>query len=139
YGARSILEGGAARLAAARRPPEVEQMARVLEEMARSYEEDPPGRVLDLDMRFHELLMMAAGNPVLLELHNHLTVRLRHLRSMSGDITVRRHQVLEQHRTMVEALRKGDPEEAERATRGHILAVYELARQAFAERAAQGR
>ncbi|MFZ5815518.1 MAG: GntR family transcriptional regulator, partial [Bacillota bacterium] len=42
YGARSILEGGAARLAAARRPPEVEQMARVLEEMARSYEEDPP-------------------------------------------------------------------------------------------------
>jgi DNA-binding GntR family transcriptional regulator len=139
YSARSILEGGAARLAAGRRPPEVEEMALVLAEMARSYDEQPQQRVLDLDMRFHELLMAAAGNPVLVELHSHLTTRLRLVRSMSGDITVRRHQVLEQHRRIVEALRSGEGEAAAREVRQHIMTVYEIARQAFAERSAQGR
>lgn len=139
YGARAILEEGAARLAALRRPPEVEQMERVLAEMAVSYDQEPPGRVLDLDMRFHELLMNAGGNPVLVELHSHLAVRLRHVRAMSGDITVRRHQVLQQHRLMVEALRSGDADAAGEATRSHVMAVYEIARQAFADRLSMGR
>jgi len=134
YAARSILEGGAARLAALRKPPEIDQMSHVLDEMVLSYDQKPSHRVLDLDMRFHELLMLAGGNPVLVELHNHLAVRLRHVRSQSGDITVRRHQVLEQHRQILNALRRGDPNEAEQATRAHIAAVGEIARQAFAER-----
>lgn len=138
FGARSILEGGAATLAARRRPPEVEQMAEVLVEMARSYDEQPAHRVLDLDMRFHELLMAAAGNSVLMELHSHLTTRLRLLRSISGDITVRREQVLDQHHRIVKALRSGDSDAAAEEVRRHIMFVYGIVRQAFAERAVQG-
>ncbi len=139
YGARMVLEGGAARLAAQRKPQEIEQMADVLKQMALSYDRDPSQRVLDLDMHFHELLMLAGGNLVLVELHNHLAVRLRHVRSQSGDITVRRIQVLEQHQQILEALRRGDPEGAEQATRNHVMAVFEIARQAFAERPVAGR
>lgn len=132
--ARAILEEGAARIAALRRPGEVEQMASVLAEMTHSYEQKPSGRVVDLDMQFHELLMEASGNPVLVELHSHLATRLRHVRVLSGDVTVRRHRVLEQHRQIVEALRSGDAEAAGKATRSHVMAIYEMARQAFAER-----
>lgn len=139
YGARAILEEGAARLAALRRPPEVEQMAEVLAEMTLAYDEQRPGRVLDLDMRFHELLVTASANSVLVELHSHLATRLCHVRALSGDITERRHQVLEHHRLIVEALRSGDSEAAGDVTRSHIMAVYEIARQAFARQVAVGR
>lgn len=138
YEVRATLEGGAARLAAGRPPTEVrasvEAMAAVLEEMRAAYGQQPPQVLVNLDTRFHEILVAASGNPVLVELHSHLSTRLRHVRSMSGDLTVRQQQVLEQHASIIETLVRSDASAAESATRSHILSVYIAAQQAFVER-----
>lgn len=135
YSTRALLEGGAARLAAQRQAPEIEEMARILDQMNQAYDEGSPQVLRDLDARLHELLVQASGNLVIQELHSHLSNRLRHLRAMSGDANTRRTQILSQHAEIVAALRGGDGAEAEEVTRAHILFVYDLARSAFAEKA----
>lgn len=132
YIARAFLEGGAARLAARRGSAEpVEQMTLILEQMRQAYGTQSSEVLLDLDTQFHECMIAASGNPVLVELHSHLSTRLRQLRSMSGDLTARQQQVLEQHAAIVEAIRLGDDAAAEESTRAHIMAVHAAAREGF--------
>lgn len=131
YTARAILEGGVARLATRRGAPEIAEMAAVMVRMQAAYDQNAADVILDMDMEFHELLMSAGGNPVLVELHSHLTNRLRLMRIISGGITARRDQILAQHSAIVAALRSGDGAAAEEATRAHVMAVYEMARATF--------
>lgn len=135
YLARAVLEGGAARLAAERQPdPAVEEMEAILEQMRSAYGAQPQDQLLDLDTQFHERLIVASGNPVLVELHNHLSIRLRHLRAMGGDVSVRRQQVLDHHAAILEAIRSGNGAEAEEITRTHILSVYQAVLASLQER-----
>lgn len=132
YEVRVILEGSSARLAAARHATDhFDQMGAILADMEQAYARADLRTLVDLDMQFHEHLVAAGGNPVLLELYTHLATRLRHLRAASGNPVVRQRPVLEQHTAILAALRRGDPEAAERATRQHILSVCALARAAF--------
>jgi DNA-binding GntR family transcriptional regulator len=136
YGARAILEGGAANAAAERRPLElIEAMSEVLAQMREAYRKQEVSHVIELDMRFHELLVTASGNPVLVELHNHLSTRLSHVRSLSRNVTDRSAQVLAQHEAMVRGLQSGVGAAVQEATQAHIRSVYLAARAAFAERA----
>jgi DNA-binding GntR family transcriptional regulator len=138
YTARALLEGGAARLAARRGSAEpVEQMTLIVEQMREAYGTRPAEVIADLDSQFHECLIAASENPVLVELHSHLGTRLRHLRSMSGDLTVRQQQVLEQHTAIVDAIRLGDDAAAEELARAHVMAVHSAARTSFKARLAQ--
>lgn len=133
YMARALLEGGAARLAAQRSPAKaLQQMTLILEQMADAYDRSPLTHVRELDAQFHEWLIAASGNAVLVELASHLSTRLRHIRTLSGDIAVRQQLVLDQHKAIVDALRQGDPDEAEEATRTHVLAIHRAVRTAFA-------
>jgi len=136
YTARAILEGGVARLAAERQAPEIGEMAAILVAMAQAYDQHAASQLVELDMQFHELLVTAGGNPVLVELHSHLTNRLRLMRIISGDATARRNQILAQHAAIVAALRSGDGAAAEEATRAHIMAVFETARKNFVDASA---
>jgi DNA-binding GntR family transcriptional regulator len=139
YIARAILEGGAAYAAAERHPTEsVKAMADILEQMREAYMQPEMVLVIDLDMRFHELMVAASDNPVLTELHNHLSTRLSHVRSLSGNISGRRVQVLQQHAAIVEALRSGSAPAAEAAARAHIYSVHDAAREAFLQRSGPG-
>lgn len=136
FAARAILEGGAAAAAAVRQPArEISTLTEVLDQMRHAYAGRETRKVLELDMEFHELLLTAAGNPVLVELHNHLSTRLRQVRSLSGDIAGRQSRVLEQHAAIIEAIRSGSGPAAEEATRVHIMSVYQGAREAFLEKA----
>lgn len=132
YMARAFLEGGAARQAARLGSVEpAKQMTLIIEQMRQAYGTQPTEVLLDLDTQFHDCLMAASGNSVLMELHSHLTTRLCQLRGMSGDVSVRQQLVLEQHTAIVEAIRLGDDTAAEELTRTHILAVHAAARDSF--------
>lgn len=132
YMARAFLEGGAARLAARIGAVEpVQRMGIILEQMRQSYGTQPAEVLLDLDTRFHECLIAASENSVLMELHSHLSTRLCQLRGMSGDFSLRQQRVLEQHTAIVEAIRLGDSSAAEELTRAHIMAIHAAARESF--------
>ena len=135
YMARAVLEGGAARLAAQRSPTgPMSHMTAILAQMADAYGQSSLAHLRELDAQFHEWLIAASGNAVLVELANHLSTRLRHIRTLSGDIAVRQQLVLEQHRAIVDAIRDGNPDLAESATRTHVLAIHEAVRTAFPPR-----
>ncbi|HYF93297.1 MAG TPA: GntR family transcriptional regulator [Symbiobacteriaceae bacterium] len=135
FGARAVLEGGAAHAAAERHSgAAIHDMAIVLEQMREAYPRRRIKLLLELDTRFHDLMVAASGNTVLVELHNHLSTRLRHIRSLGGDIIERQVQVLEQHTAIIEALRSGSGIAAEEAVRVHIFSVYRASREAFLER-----
>lgn len=139
YMARALLEGGAARLAARRSDTKaIHHMSLILAQMAEAYGNSPTAHLRELDAQFHEWLIAASGNTVLVELASHLGTRLRHLRTLGGDIFVRQHLVLDQHAAILNALRSGDSDLAENVTRNHIFAIHDAVRKAFPERAEAG-
>lgn len=135
YAVRAMLEGGAARLAAQRSPAEaICQMESIVTQMADAYGRSPEALIRELDAQFHETVIQASGNAVLVELADHLSIRLRHIRALVVDVSVRQQLVLEQHSAIVAAIAKGDPDLAEAMARTHVLSIHSAIRESFPHR-----
>jgi DNA-binding GntR family transcriptional regulator len=105
------------RLAARRRTPErLTVMTEAWErEAAAAAEGDGPGaRRAAAD--FHEAVVVAAGNPVLAELHAVTASRVRWLLAQHSDLA----GIAEEHRALLVAVRDGDEEAAARLARDHL-------------------
>ena len=71
------------------------------------------------DVRFHELIVEASGNQVLVEVWRSLRVEARTLISViRGDSDLR--MIAEMHRPVLQALQSRDPDLAGKEMRGHI-------------------
>lgn len=118
---RAILEGLAARLLAERKDEAtVDQLESILAEMAAAGDENPVP-FANLDLRFHETLCRASGHKRLLQSWSNLRTQIwmfiretRIGRLRPSDSTV------EFHRSILQGIRAGDAEQAERAARHHI-------------------
>lgn len=105
------------RLAAERRTPEqLAVMAKAWErEAAAAAEGDGPGaRRAAAD--FHEAVVVAAGNPVLAELHAVTASRVRWLLAQHSDLA----GIADEHRALLDAVRDRDAEAAARLAREHL-------------------
>jgi DNA-binding FadR family transcriptional regulator len=121
--AREQIEPRLAALAATRATPEaVAELVALNEELA-CVPDDDPERHADLDVRFHEAVAMASGNPVLVSLHHSLTSLGYRTRRASAEIPGAVERALAWHREIVDALRSGDPLVAEAAMRLHLHQV----------------
>jgi DNA-binding GntR family transcriptional regulator len=120
YPVRAALEEVAGREAAGRMTPDLlAQLEGELDGMRRAAEQDDPHAQLVHDARFHEIIVEASGNQVLLDLWRSLRVEARTL------VTVLRghsdlHAIAELHRPVLLALQFGDPELAGKEMRAHI-------------------
>jgi GntR family transcriptional repressor for pyruvate dehydrogenase complex len=131
---RLVLEIEVVRLAAVRRD---EEHIRKLDEAIRRMEQDisENGTGLNADNDFHAILADAANNRVL-----HEFVRLcgdllevereEHLRTRAEEPR----RALEQHRQILEAVRRQDSEDAQRLMEDHILKVSEVIKSNRAQR-----
>lgn len=115
---RILIEPGAARLAAQRaNADDRERLQRALDDYAAAA--DDPARAADADVAFHELVLHATKNELLVRLRNVLGVAL----------SVRDRQVVPRvvddpipsHREVLDAIVAGDPEAAERAMREVVM------------------
>lgn len=126
YSLGILLESFAARLAAERHDDkDLTELEQLLEEMSRALDEDTPaGRTqyLELDSKLHRKILAMTSNrrlssvvrqivgvPVLIQAFTHYS----HQDLLAS---------LQQHRTIVAAVRAGDPDWAEAAMRSHIHA-----------------
>jgi DNA-binding GntR family transcriptional regulator len=116
YPIRAALEEVAARAAASALDGDVSALEREIEAMAtaRTLREQ-----VEHDVRFHRIIVDAAGNGRLLELWESLQVEARTI------ITALRTgmnaaEVAERHRPIVDALRRRDPDAAGREIRRHV-------------------
>ena len=120
YPVRAALEEVAGREAAVRMS--AEQLAALADELAgmrRAAEAQDLHAQLLHDVRFHELIVEASGNQVLVEVWRSLRVEARTLISVIRAVSDLR-MIAELHRPVLQALRSRDPELAGKEMRAHI-------------------
>lgn len=116
---RKMIEPSAAALAAARASEK--QLATMEHEVAA--QEKRPNDIQNLirhDYLFHEVILQATGNSVLLDLAKFLAPLLVRSRKITGMVSTDLPRTIHQHRTILEAIRRRDPEMAEHAMRSHL-------------------
>jgi DNA-binding GntR family transcriptional regulator len=116
YEVRAVLDGLAARLAGlakAKIDPEIIAEGRKAARGSRI------GAMIDADMRFHNHIYMASGNPLIAESANH---HWRHIRRAMGAVLQEagaRDSVWDEHEAILKAINRGDADRAEKLARGH--------------------
>lgn len=122
YMMREVLEGSAARLAAlAGSDAEITTLEDLVATEESSF--DDPAKLSMTNKKFHRLLALAAHNRYLLAAIEQLSITMSLLPSLlaEGDRARTAH---DQHVLIVEALKKRDPEAAEKVIREHIRASH---------------
>ncbi len=124
------------RLAAIRLQPEdLAELESIVEETRAAVANDPDnaGEQVALDVKFHLVIARVSGNPQLRELIETLwiPVSLYHEQFLAS---VGRWYSLQEHTELLEALRRGDPDEAETCARGHAQKGMTIVVRALHER-----
>jgi DNA-binding FadR family transcriptional regulator len=113
---RAIVEPAAARLAARRRTSgDVEELRRSLRAMEEAGERDDADAAAESDVRFHRALAVASGNTLLGPIQEVVLVGLRRRDRLVHGRRSSSQAVLDLHRSVVDAVERGDSEGAEAA------------------------
>ncbi len=119
---REMIEPAIARKAAERATPDqLAELERILEQQRAKIARGEP--YPDEDAAFHYAVAVAAHNAALLRLVNVIMELLHESRATYLQSGTRPQRSLEGHRSLVEALRSGDPDRAEAIMRNHIHTV----------------
>lgn len=119
---RKMIEPTAAALAAARRN-EKQLAAMEAEVVALEKRPDDRENLVRHDYLFHEEIVQAAGNHVLQGVASFLGPLLQRSRKLTGRSTPNPRIAIQQHRVILEAIRRRDPDIAEQAMRTHLQTV----------------
>lgn len=120
---RLVIECYCARLAADRADDsELQHLQRILNASEKATTQRNIEKLMLFDREFHDALANAAGNTVLAQILRSLHERSLRFWFISLRDPAHHRNVLEQHRTIVAALRSRQPDAAEKAMREHILA-----------------
>jgi DNA-binding GntR family transcriptional regulator len=121
FSLREVLEGLAARLAAARMTDsEVADLRRYLEGIARDLAARRDQGYPADDQDFHALILRGARNTQLDAAMQPIQARVRLLRRRSGAASRRAREALTEHRAILDAIERRDADEAEALMRAHV-------------------
>lgn len=121
YMIREVLDGLAARLATDR--VSAENLARLnslMEIMSTAVEQHNEEALVQANIRFHETMYQASQNDRLTELGRGLNDFIRRFSRTAFRSYERDKEVLEEHQAIIQALKRRDPEAAERLAREHM-------------------
>lgn len=118
---RVMFETGAAELAAPRcDADDLAALEDTLERMRRAHEAgDVPGFV-DADLEFHDVIIAAADNRILIASMRPLTTMLQETRSETSAVLEIREHALAEHEAVLAAMRSGSGEDAREAMASHM-------------------
>jgi len=118
FAIRTELEAFATRLAAQNaKANEVDELQEIVDEINLALQNSDIKKVSRLNTAFHQRLYQLSGNEMLCELILSLMDRSQYSRSVFTLIPDRKERSNQEHQLMVDALRKGNAEEAEKALR----------------------
>lgn len=125
YAIRAVLEGLAARLFAERaRPSDIARLARALDLTAKAYAKGDPARIFEAKDRFYDVFFDGAGSETLSSMIGTLHGRISRWRSLGlghpQRSPSRSRETIRNLRAVVAALRKRDPDLAERIIRHEV-------------------
>jgi len=119
YPVRAALEEVAGREAARRMNGDVKALEAELAAMRRAARAGDIHRQVEHDVRFHRVIVEAAGNATLLEVWSSLRIEARTIITLLTT-GIDPAELVEFHVPVLEALRSGDPDEAGRVLRHHV-------------------
>ena len=123
YTVREALEGLAARLAVQNIDDRLlRKMKKNLEEQSRVVQRRDLVGYSRLDFGFHAMVYEACGNTILQEMLETIKSKMRPIAMHIDPVLV---QLYDEHREIFDALKKRDPQKAERAFRVHNLHIIE--------------
>lgn len=117
---RISLESLAARLAAQRiTPEEIEKLESILESMLEAARNGDVDKRTSLNNQFHDMIIKTSGNKLLVRLSRNL--RFASWSHTSGTLTsMDQVGIAERHTLIIDSLRSGDPDLAEKVMKEHI-------------------
>ncbi|MEZ0168069.1 GntR family transcriptional regulator [Microvirga sp. TS319] len=131
FESRQAIEGFATRLAAARvGKAELNELRALVDEMDRA-DEIPRSQVNRLNRAFHEKIVALSGNPFFLEMHEKTQFHYWNLRLPVVFTREQTKMANDQHRRILEALAKGNLDDAEAAAREHIETTFAIVKDAL--------
>ena len=118
------LEGLAGELAAMRvEPDQLEELDGLIKEAVRGNQKDENrrhNRLIEIDSRFHTIIHQAAQNPILQEFLDNLHYRCARLWNSSLNDVVPNAEIIDQLRSVYNALERKDPESARKHMERHV-------------------
>ena len=121
YNIRERLEGLASALAAKRATPdEIKRLTDVVELADFYISKNDTEHIKELDTVFHSIIYSASGSRFLSRTLSELHRKIKSYRKRSLDVPGRLKKTAEEHREILEAIKRGDAEEADRLTSDHI-------------------
>ncbi|MCR8669731.1 FadR/GntR family transcriptional regulator [Agrococcus sp. HG114] len=118
---RMMIETGAAQLAAERRSDEhLAAMAEALGAMRAHHERADVDAFVCADLEFHDIVMRAADNRILVAALRPLTSMLADTRGETSAVAEIREHAIAEHAAVLEAIRSGVPEAARDAMASHM-------------------
>jgi DNA-binding GntR family transcriptional regulator len=127
YAVRVELDALSARLAAEGIPAtELDHLVWLNDRVRHSAEQKDYDNVLNLSLEFHEAVCRAGRNALLLHFMQQIHDRVRRFQKTTLSYPGRSHEAVEEHDALLDAIRRRDPEAAERIARGHIVRAMQL-------------
>ena len=118
---RMMFETGAAEFAASRRTEEqLEEMRTLLEEMHAAHGRTDVDGFVAADLAFHDVIIRAADNRILVASMRPLTTMLQATRSETSAVSDIREHALAEHAAVLDAMRTGSGAAARKAMRSHM-------------------
>jgi GntR family transcriptional repressor for pyruvate dehydrogenase complex len=119
--ARRVIETGAAELAATRRTShDLERLEAHINQMQAAADHGDVDAFVTADLAFHQTVLDAANNAFIAALLEPLSRLLIPARRQTSEVADIRRHAIDHHRTVVDAIRSGNAENARRAMHGHI-------------------
>lgn len=121
YAVREVLDGLSARLAAAGiLPSELDHLVWLNERLRAAVEAANLQALIGLNIEFHEAICRAGRNSLLLEFMRRIHEWVRRFQDTTMSVQGRGLEAVAEHESLIEAIRRRDPEEAERLARSHM-------------------
>jgi DNA-binding GntR family transcriptional regulator len=125
YEIREVLEGLAARLAAASTNfGPIADLKEILHKHDNAVSQGNIDEHIELDLSFHRLVRQMAGNKELELLLNHIESQVR-LAMLTITVSSGPHIALGEHKSIYKAIQSRDPNGAEKAARAHIARLHD--------------
>jgi DNA-binding GntR family transcriptional regulator len=127
---RVLVESFAVERAARGGPQLHDSLARALETQAEILRSGDRAAFVEADREFHRLFVAAAGNPIILQLHDSLRDRQARMGLAAlARSDARLRQIVEEHRTIADAVTRGDAAAAVAALGAHLDETLRLLRE----------
>ena len=128
---RGVLEGLAAKVAAKKISPEkIEKFNKIINQMKyhlvnKSTSKKNILNFSKLDIEFHDLILNICGNRWLIQIHNNLKNHIERFRIRSFSIPGTFSKSLNEHCKILDTIKRGDSELAEKLSKIHMEKAYE--------------